>query len=69
MIGILYGVKNNIYPNFMKRESFLIKKLIILGIFINSAGKTILSKILKNIKKVYKDKEKYNKQQSKYQLK
>lgn len=42
MIGILYGVRNNLLMNFMRKDYNHIKKLIILEIGMNYAEKIIL---------------------------
>lgn len=51
MIGILYGVKNNLLINCIKKDYRVIKKLIILGIIMSYVGKIILLGIWKNIRK------------------
>ena len=56
MIGILYGVKKNLLIKFMKKGYKGINELIILGIITNYVGRIILLGILKNIKRIWKDK-------------
>lgn len=52
MIGILYGVKNNLLIKFMRKGYKGINELIILGIITNYVGRIILLGILKNIKRI-----------------
>jgi hypothetical protein len=59
-VGISFGVKNNLYLSCIKRDCSLIKKLTILEITTSYAKKISLLKILRNIKKHFKNKEKHH---------